>query len=83
MSRQLDRVHEELRFIEAKYAEERAKRLRTAGEAALQKRLAAEVGAVRDVLIESGRECVGGNCSGAQQRRDGARQVEYGRFDAD
>jgi len=31
---------------------ERAKRLRAAGEAALRKRLAAEVGAVRDVLIE-------------------------------
>ena len=32
---------------------ERAKRLRAAGEAALRKRLASEVGAVRDVLIES------------------------------
>src|ERR1700749_2196722 len=32
---------------------ERAKRLRATGEAALRKRLAAEVGAVRDVLIES------------------------------
>jgi threonylcarbamoyladenosine tRNA methylthiotransferase MtaB len=32
---------------------ERAKRLRAAGEAALRKRLAAEVGTVRDVLIES------------------------------
>jgi threonylcarbamoyladenosine tRNA methylthiotransferase MtaB len=32
---------------------ERAKRLRAAGEAALRKRLAAEVGATRDVLIES------------------------------
>jgi threonylcarbamoyladenosine tRNA methylthiotransferase MtaB len=32
---------------------ERAKRLRAAGEAALQQRLASEVGAVRDVLIES------------------------------
>jgi threonylcarbamoyladenosine tRNA methylthiotransferase MtaB len=32
---------------------ERARRLRTAGEAALRKRLAAEAGAVRDVLIES------------------------------
>jgi threonylcarbamoyladenosine tRNA methylthiotransferase MtaB len=32
---------------------ERAKRLRAAGGAALRKRLAAEVGAVRDVLIES------------------------------
>jgi threonylcarbamoyladenosine tRNA methylthiotransferase MtaB len=31
----------------------RAKRLRTAGEAALQRRLAAEVGATRQVLIES------------------------------
>jgi threonylcarbamoyladenosine tRNA methylthiotransferase MtaB len=33
----------------------RAKQLRAAGEAALQKRLAAEVGATRDVLIESDR----------------------------
>jgi threonylcarbamoyladenosine tRNA methylthiotransferase MtaB len=32
---------------------QRAKRLRSAGEAALRKRLSAEVGAVRDVLIES------------------------------
>ena len=32
---------------------ERAKRLRAAGEAGLQKRLASEIGAVRDVLIES------------------------------
>jgi threonylcarbamoyladenosine tRNA methylthiotransferase MtaB len=32
---------------------ERAKRLRTSGEAALQKRLAAELGATRQVLIES------------------------------
>jgi threonylcarbamoyladenosine tRNA methylthiotransferase MtaB len=35
---------------------ERAKRLRTAGDAALQRRLAAEVGAVREVLIESSRQ---------------------------
>src|SRR6185436_17214981 len=32
---------------------ERAKRLRVVGEAALRKRLAAEVGATREVLIES------------------------------
>src|SRR5436305_5149128 len=32
---------------------ERAKRLRATGEAALQRRLAAEVGSVRQVLIES------------------------------
>jgi threonylcarbamoyladenosine tRNA methylthiotransferase MtaB len=32
---------------------ERARRLRAAGEAALQKRLAAEAGATRQVLIES------------------------------
>lgn len=32
---------------------ERAKRLRATGEAALQKRLLAEVGATRQVLIES------------------------------
>ena len=31
----------------------RAKRLRAAGEAALRKRLAAEIGATRQVLIES------------------------------
>ena len=35
---------------------ERAKRLRAAGEVALQKRLAAEVGSVRQVLIESGKQ---------------------------
>jgi threonylcarbamoyladenosine tRNA methylthiotransferase MtaB len=35
---------------------ERAKRLRAAGEAALRKRLAAEVGATRQVLIESDRQ---------------------------
>ncbi|WGS20963.1 MULTISPECIES: tRNA (N(6)-L-threonylcarbamoyladenosine(37)-C(2))-methylthiotransferase MtaB [unclassified Bradyrhizobium] len=35
---------------------ERAKRLRAAGEAALLRRLAAEVGATRDVLIESNRQ---------------------------
>ena len=34
---------------------ERAKRLRAAGEMALRKRLASEVGAVREVLIEKGR----------------------------
>jgi threonylcarbamoyladenosine tRNA methylthiotransferase MtaB len=33
---------------------DRARRLRAAGETALQKRLASEVGAVREVLIESG-----------------------------
>jgi threonylcarbamoyladenosine tRNA methylthiotransferase MtaB len=32
---------------------ERAKRLRAAGEAALRQRLSAEIGATRDVLIES------------------------------
>jgi len=32
---------------------ERAKRLRAAGEVALQKRLAAEIGQTREVLIES------------------------------
>ena len=32
---------------------ERAKRLRAAGEAALRRRLAAEIGATRQVLIES------------------------------
>jgi threonylcarbamoyladenosine tRNA methylthiotransferase MtaB len=34
----------------------RAKRLRTAGEAALQKRLAAEIGSTRQVLIESAKQ---------------------------
>jgi len=32
---------------------ERARRLRAAGEAALQRRLASEIGAAREVLIES------------------------------
>src|SRR6201999_2136763 len=32
---------------------ERARRLRAAGEASLRKRLASEVGGVRDVLVES------------------------------
>jgi len=35
---------------------ERAKRLRATGEAALRKRLASEIGATRQVLIESGRQ---------------------------
>jgi threonylcarbamoyladenosine tRNA methylthiotransferase MtaB len=35
---------------------ERAKRLRATGEAALQKRLAAEIGSTRQVLIESGKQ---------------------------
>src|SRR6478672_2110431 len=35
---------------------ERARRLRTTGEAALQKRFATEVGATRQVLIESGKQ---------------------------
>ena len=35
---------------------ERAKRLRATGEAALRKRLAAEIGATRQVLIESGKQ---------------------------
>ncbi|WP_454615999.1 tRNA (N(6)-L-threonylcarbamoyladenosine(37)-C(2))-methylthiotransferase MtaB [Bradyrhizobium cenepequi] len=35
---------------------ERARRLRAAGEAALRKRLAAEIGATREVLIESDRQ---------------------------
>ncbi len=66
---------------------ERARRLRAAGEAALRKRIEAEVGAVRDVLIESataGRTehylpvAVGGEMPGAVRRltiagHDGAR----------
>jgi threonylcarbamoyladenosine tRNA methylthiotransferase MtaB len=39
--------------VETSAIKERAKRLRMAGEAALQRRLAAEVGATREVLIES------------------------------
>ena len=68
---------------------ERARRLRAAGEAALRKRLAAEVGAVRDVLIESataGRTehylpvAIGGEAPGAVRRlaitgHDGARLI--------
>ena len=66
---------------------ERAKRLRAAGEVALQKRLAAEVGSVRQVLIESGRQgrtehflpvAIEGEATGAVREltisgRDGAR----------
>ncbi|MCP9630570.1 tRNA (N(6)-L-threonylcarbamoyladenosine(37)-C(2))-methylthiotransferase MtaB [Rhodopseudomonas palustris] len=66
---------------------ERAARLRAAAEAALQRRLAAEIGAVRDVLIESptqGRTehfipvAIGGETPGAVRRltmagHDGAR----------
>jgi threonylcarbamoyladenosine tRNA methylthiotransferase MtaB len=39
--------------VRGEVVRERAKRLRATGEAALQRRLAAEVGAVRQVLIES------------------------------
>ena len=42
--------------VEGGTIRERAKRLRTAGEAALQRRLASEVGATRAVLIESERQ---------------------------
>jgi threonylcarbamoyladenosine tRNA methylthiotransferase MtaB len=66
---------------------ERAKRLRAAGEAALKKRLAGEVGATRDVLIESATQgrtehylpvAISGETPGAVQRLaisgyDGAR----------
>ena len=66
---------------------ERAKRLRAAGEAALRMRLASEVGAVREVLIESGTQGrtehflpvgIGGETPGDVQRlaiagHDGAR----------
>jgi threonylcarbamoyladenosine tRNA methylthiotransferase MtaB len=68
---------------------ERAKRLRAAGEAALRKRLASEVGVVRDVLIESvsvGRTehylpvAISGDMPGAVRRlviagHDGARLI--------
>ena len=43
----------ELRTPSQDEQRERAKRLRVVGEAALQKRLAAEIGATRQVLIES------------------------------
>jgi threonylcarbamoyladenosine tRNA methylthiotransferase MtaB len=55
---------------------ERAKRLRATGEAALRKRLASEIGATRDVLIESHRQgrtehflpvAIGGGAPGAVQ----------------
>src|SRR5580693_1560846 len=66
---------------------ERAKRLRAAGESALRKRLASEIGAVREVLIESDRQgrtehflpvAVSGESPGAVRqfvitRHDGAR----------
>jgi len=68
---------------------ERAKRLRAAGEAALQRRLAAEIGATREVLIESGTQgrtehflpvAIDGDMLGAVRRfivtgHDGARLV--------
>jgi threonylcarbamoyladenosine tRNA methylthiotransferase MtaB len=67
----------------------RAKRLRAAGEAALQKRLASEVGATREVLIESATQgrtehyvpvAIAGETPGAVRRlaiagNDGARLV--------
>jgi threonylcarbamoyladenosine tRNA methylthiotransferase MtaB len=66
---------------------ERARRLRAAGEAALRRRLASEVGATRHVLIESGTQgrtehfipvAIGGETSGTVRRltitgNDGAR----------
>jgi threonylcarbamoyladenosine tRNA methylthiotransferase MtaB len=39
--------------VKGEVIRDRAKRLREAGEAALRQRLASEVGATRDVLIES------------------------------
>jgi threonylcarbamoyladenosine tRNA methylthiotransferase MtaB len=42
--------------VRGEVVKERAKRLRAAGEAALQRRLASEVGATRQVLIESDRQ---------------------------
>ena len=42
--------------VECGTIRERAKRLRAAGEAALRRRLAAEIGATREVLIESDRQ---------------------------
>ena len=66
---------------------ERAKRLRATGEAALGKRLAAEIGATREVLIESATQgrtehsipvAIAGQTAGMVQRHaiarhDGAR----------
>ena len=68
---------------------ERAKRLRTAGEAALQKRLVSEVGRTREVLIESATQgrtehfvpvAIAGDTPGAVRRltitgHDGARLI--------
>jgi threonylcarbamoyladenosine tRNA methylthiotransferase MtaB len=42
--------------VEGVAIKERAKRLRAAGEAALQRRLATEIGATREVLIESDKQ---------------------------
>ena len=42
--------------VRGEIIKDRAKRLRATGEAALRRRLAAEVGSVRHVLIESGRQ---------------------------
>ena len=61
---------------------ERARRLRAAGEAALQKRLASEAGSVRQVLIESatpgpdGAFSAGGDCGREAGRGAGA--YDYG-----
>ncbi|MCC8983983.1 tRNA (N(6)-L-threonylcarbamoyladenosine(37)-C(2))-methylthiotransferase MtaB [Bradyrhizobium acaciae] len=75
--------------IAGRAIKERAKRLRSAGEAALLRRLAAEVGATREVLIESERQgrtehflpvAIDGDVPGAVRRltvtgHDGARLV--------
>jgi threonylcarbamoyladenosine tRNA methylthiotransferase MtaB len=42
--------------VSREQVKERARRLRAAGEAALQRRLASEIGALRRVLIESARQ---------------------------
>jgi threonylcarbamoyladenosine tRNA methylthiotransferase MtaB len=45
-----------MRQVGGEAIKERAKRLRAAGEAALRKRLASEIGATRQVLVESGKQ---------------------------
>ena len=56
---------------------ERARRLRATGEAALQKRLSSEIGATRQVLIESARQGRTEHFhAGSDQRRDAGRGAD-------
>ncbi len=73
--------------VSGEVIKERAKRLRTTGEAVLQSRLASEIGRIREVLIESATQgrtehflpvAIAGEVPGAVQRLaitgdDGAR----------